>query len=231
MNGNAWDLGSVYYSNQQLGDNQANSEAHKLHRIRCQFREFIRNFRQASSQVFPYRVQLLERFRKGDHKLVVSLEDLHNYDDGKLLDQLLSKPKEHLDLLEQAVKDALVHTLPSHDINNDMDLPNIQVLLSSRQAPSDLRTITAKEINGLILVSGIITSAKRSSSKATVIKAMCSKCKHKVTIPCPQVYSPVQLPRSCVSGGEDACDVSPTLFCIENMIEPHTGKRHIPNFT
>mmetsp|Transcript_1796 Transcript_1796/g.4176 ORF Transcript_1796/g.4176 Transcript_1796/m.4176 type:complete len:754 (+) Transcript_1796:239-2500(+) len=192
----AWDDVPAFYSNQNLGgeDREANPNAEK--RIKGRFREFIRNYREASTQVFPYRVQLLERFRRGEFKLVVELEHLNNYDE-ELLDLLLQRPTQYLAIFEDAAKQALVQTMPGHSEERDGEIPDIQVLLSSQQKPTPLRTVSANDMNRLLMVPGIVTHASRVSARAVELKFICTSCRHIKTVPCANFLKPPKAPRNC----------------------------------
>ncbi|GBG29338.1 DNA replication licensing factor MCM5 [Hondaea fermentalgiana] len=192
----AWDERPASYTNQNLGAGEADVSRNEKKRVLSRFREFIRNYREASTQVFPYRAQLLERFRRGEHKLVVELEHLNNYDE-ELLDMLLQRPAVYLDVFEEAAKQALQLTTPSRDEMQSGEIPDIQVLLSSKQKPTPLRTVSANDMNKLLMIPGIVTHASRASAKAVELTFICTSCRYKKTIPCANFNKAVKMPRSC----------------------------------
>ena len=180
-------------------------------KVRGRFREFIRNFREAAgAQLYPYRSQLLERARRGEHKLRVALEDLNNYDE-ELLDVLLKHPREALRLFEEGAKEALSMTMASYDPATSGALPDIQVLLSSQQVPTPMRSMSAQEVNKLLLVPGIVTSAQRVQSKATLIRAVCTACKRKCELPVPLGTDGVAVPHRCPAEGCEGVDTYKVL--------------------
>ena len=67
------------------------------HHHRRRRREFIRNFRVGT--MYPYRDQLLQRWRKKEHFLEVQLAHLNEYD-ADLLSMLQNQPIVYLPLFE-----------------------------------------------------------------------------------------------------------------------------------
>ena len=179
-----------------------------------QLREFIRNFRMGS--VFPYREQLLRRWRKREAMLAVALRDLQQYD-AALFALLQSRPMDVLPLVEAAAKEALERLVASgasatgdadDDVARDggdgpdgetekLPLNDIHVVLSSDQRAQPIRSITADHVNGLVKVSGIVVSATRVRAKAVAVVARCTRCNHRKTIACSGPFSSVALPQFC----------------------------------
>ena len=62
--------------------------------------------------------------------------------------------------------------------NADDPVPNWQVQIFSDENPRNLRDLTSNMVGKLIVVPGIITSASRTSIKATTITWRCSACDH-----------------------------------------------------
>lgn len=147
-------------------------------------REFLRNYRRGA--VYPYREQLLQRWRKKEAWLEVELGDLNQYD-SSLLAQLQSRPTEYLALFEQAAQEVLQRLAGDDEDGEGEDdlaagtpaparMPRVQVVLRSDQQTQSLRGLTAEHVNQLLKVPGIIVSASRVKPKATVIQVVCKTC-------------------------------------------------------
>lgn len=191
-----WDEGGVYYSNQNLQSEDGNDGAGGIqpHDAKNRFREFLRNFRHVRSQVFVYRQQLLQNFTKRLYYVEVELEHLNNYDEV-LLDLLLQEPRVYMEFFQRAAKEVVIQSMPEHA--DKTQVPEIQVLLKSRQTPTPLRKITAIEVNRLLLVPGIIINASRTSPRATSMVLLCKGCQNRVTITVEGPHAALKTPREC----------------------------------
>ena len=179
-----------------------------------QLREFIRNFRRGA--VYPCREQLLQRWRKREPWLTVSLGDVQQYDSA-LFALLQTRPVEMLPLFEAAAKDALERLVASEGLGADPAAPDglgadedgedggggggaagvgdIHVVLSSDQRAQPIRSITADHVNSLVKVPGIVVSATRVRAKAVAVVARCSKCGACKTLQCAGPFGSVVLPQ------------------------------------
>lgn len=129
--------------------------------------------------------------------MTVELEHLHYYDD-ELLDLLLKEPKIYLSLFQNAAKEVLLQSIPRSDESNlDQSIPEIQVILQSRQVPTSLRNITATEVNRLLMVPGIIISASKSTPKATSVVLLCKNCRSYMTVHAKGPLEDIKTPSSC----------------------------------
>jgi len=69
-------------------------------------------------------------------------------------------------------------------IEDDDDIPDMQLFVKSSQVPLKLRNVNAEHVNKLIKVAGIVISASRAQSKAVQIECRCTTCGNKVSVPC-----------------------------------------------
>ena len=167
-----WDTGAVTYSNQDLAaGNDDGSVAVTRQSIKQRFREFIRNFRRGNN--FVYRNQLLQRWRKRDFHLNIDLQDVLSYD-SELNDVIQRSPNEYVPLFEAAAKDALTRLIV--DLPSEEELPDLQIMLTSDQGSTSMRGLDAADVNRLMQVQGIITSASKTRAKATAITVRCRSC-------------------------------------------------------
>lgn len=121
----------------------------------------------------------------------------------ELYNNLLLLPSEYLSLLELAAKDALLVQLTKQGASNAQmkHIPDFQIVLKHMQAPLSLRHLTAKHVNKLIKVPGIIIKCSEISSKATSVGLSCSKCGSTKTVSCRDPLSNINIPRKCDRGG------------------------------
>ncbi len=139
------------------------------HQAKNKFKEFVRNFRREN--LYPYRDQLLARWRKQENFLEVDLGDLSLYD-HELHSIISNQPTTYLPLFEDGIKDVLKQLVAtgklltqSHQIKltdlicckfstgrHDDEFPNMQIILRSEQDPIAMRDITADQVNKLVKV-------------------------------------------------------------------------------
>lgn len=188
-----WDVGRVSSMGMESAAVVAARDAQDASPAAVQRRllEFLRSFR--VGPLFFYREQLLANYRRGNYYFTVSLSHLSTYDQF-LQDLLLKSPKDHLPLLENAAKEMLAYLLvlnrseqqqaadgsgasgSSSDAVNIKNLPDIQAVISSDQAPVPLRAVHAQEINRLVKVPGIVISATRVRTKCVAATLRCKNC-------------------------------------------------------
>jgi DNA replication licensing factor MCM5 len=76
-------------------------------------------------------------------------------------------------------------------------LPHIQVLFTGDLIPTQIRDVSAQDVNRLVLVPGIVINASRTRPKATRLHIRCSNCGSSRDIPAPGGLGSVTLPRTC----------------------------------
>lgn len=185
-----WDVGRVSSMGMESASAVAARDAQDTSPIAIQRRlhDFLRNFR--VGPIFFYREQLIANYRRSNYYFTVSLSHLATYDQF-LQDLMLKNPKDHLPLLENAAKEMLAYLLvlnrseqqtttvdgaASSEPVNVKNLPDIQAVLSSDQAPAALRSVHAQEINRLVKVPGIVISATRVRTKCVAATLRCKNC-------------------------------------------------------
>lgn len=116
--------------------------------------------------------------REGRFFIKVNMQLLLNFDESLGL-LVRNNPEQVMPVLESATKKVYqnnYHETISGDANDPV--PNWQVQIYSDENPRILRDLTSKMVGKLICVPGIITSASRTSIKATKITWKCSACDH-----------------------------------------------------
>ncbi len=224
-----WDAGNIYFSNQQLAtdpnaaaaDDNNDGAAELLGEdvARRRFREFVRTFRAGNK--FLYREQLLSHFRKDVHNLEIDLAHLNAFD-ARMHDSLQKHPNQYLPIFELAAKEALAGMA----MRELKDVPDMQVLLRSDQSTTSMRDLNANDVNRLILIPGIITSATRSKPRARKLCIQCKTCGDTQYLQSGGPFSSFPVPRVCraqrndtaagdgandVLGGQD-CGIDPFLI-------------------
>ena len=63
------------------------------------------------------------------------------------------------------------------DMPADEELPDMQIMLTSDQQPTSMRNLDASDVNRLMQIQGIVTSAAKTRAKATSITVRCRTCR------------------------------------------------------
>ncbi|KUF94267.1 hypothetical protein AM588_10009829 [Phytophthora nicotianae] len=176
---------------------------------------FLRGFR--VGPLFYYREQLLANARRSHWFVTVNLSHVAAFDQ-ELQDLLLKSPKEQLPLLENAAKEMLTQLLVSSQDAGAPDsstsgisssnLPDIQAILTSDQAPVALRHVHSQEINRLVKVPGIVISATRVRTKCVSATLKCRNCGHTKRVAVAGTGG-VSIPRICDRNREEDNGVTP----------------------
>ena len=101
------------------------------------------------------------------------------------------------------------------DLPEGEEPPEIQVVLTSKQAPVALRQITSGDMHRLVKVPGIVISASSVRPKAATVVAKCSKCGNVKHLSCGTGLKAIRLPQYCDRGGvpllegEEKCPIEP----------------------
>lgn len=122
------------------------------------------------------REQLQRNAREGNFYIKVNMALLMNFDETLSMG-LRSFPEIVVPVLEAATK-KVYHNNYHETITGGESVPNWQVQIYSDENPRNLRDLTSNMIGKMICVPGIITSASRTSIKATQITWKCSACEH-----------------------------------------------------
>ena len=95
---------------------------------------------------------------------------------------LRTQPETIIPVLESATKKVYQNNYHETISGNASDpVPDWQVQIYSQENPRILRDLTSNMVGKMVVVPGIITSASRTSIKATEITWRCSACEHTYT--------------------------------------------------
>ena len=217
-----YDEGNVYYQNQGMIQEAAGDDADVLTRatVKRKFREFLAGFRDGDELVYRDKCEQLRRSDDPHKVLSVRMEHLQRFDD-ELAGMLRNEPAEYLPLFEVSAADLIamlqVRVADGEDESAliDVEVTNVQVLLSSNEEPKKLRELTAENISKQILFSGIVTAASRPKSKATLICLRCRTCGHLTSIQCKPGIGGAIKPRRCGASeqqqGPEGCPLDPDV--------------------
>lgn len=78
-------------------------------------------------------------------------------------------------------------------------LPAFQVLLVGSMSATPIRSITAADVNRLIMVPGIVINASRTRPKAITVAVRCRNCGAEKHIPVPPGFGGAVMPRQCTN--------------------------------
>lgn len=206
----AWEPNEIYttesHIEQEGGENSDYVITKKLD-------HFFRTFRTEDGTT-TIRDQIQSCLHAPNPSVTVSIDSIMGYD-NQLGHLIFNEPERCLELFEQAI------TKYAREITDDV--PQIQVLLTTKAEPTPLRQIDSNLIKKLIVVPGLVISTTPVSSRATKIKAVCSGCGHVLTIECKN--SGFSLPRKCQrqkpkEGGPAAvggnCPIDPYAILPDN---------------
>ena len=192
-----WDSGTIFSAPQ--APNRALSSDFTRDIATRAAREFIRTFQR--DEIFPYRESLIQNYKNGQLFIELHLGDVKSFN-SRLHDAIVSSPGEFLPLVEKGAREALISLLGS-TTEEGFPMPSLQVLLVGELIPTNIRTISAADVNKLLLVPGIIISASRTKPKATSITIRCKGCGTERELACGAGFSGVQLPRVCSALRDD----------------------------
>lgn len=193
--------GGVYHMDTGLNDLDG-EELPSRSNARRKFVGFLRSYRGSpdggsSLGELKYRDALAEI--PSPDELPVDMEDLIAHD-AELATWLREEPTEAIPLIEQAAKD-VVEGLRADDAENEGQITSdIQVMIkNTSEEPASVRSLGSEDVSRLVKVSGIVTAASRTKSKAKSLTLMCKSCRNVKSILCGTGLTSVSVrPASCV---------------------------------
>ena len=122
----------------------------------------------------------------------MDLSHLGSYND-ELLTQLQIFPQELMPMLEASASDALKTLRPAMAD----DVPAFQVLLRGDMMLTSIRHVTARDVNRLVRVPGIVISATRTRPKAHKLALRCRNCGNTKFLAVGAALGGAVVPRTC----------------------------------
>ncbi|CAG9335014.1 unnamed protein product [Blepharisma stoltei] len=185
----AFDGQEIYFSDQNLGNEDLNQHRIQLDAAARTFKLFLRDWTKGNSYV--YREQLVKNAARGEFYIEVDLEDIAAFDEG-LCEQIIKNPTAMLPELDKSATEVYRGLLA-----RDYEPPTFQVMFISNQRPKMLRDLSSDLMGKLVVIPGIVVAATKPIVKATKVKAQCSKCGDAKEFEVPAGFSKFSLPRVC----------------------------------
>lgn len=176
-----WEPDSIYTTDVHAADDDSNTNDVA---IQQSFSHFLRTF--TLDKVNIYREQLIQCIHDTNPYIEIDLDHLSAYNDA-LGHTFFNQPAHCLELMEAAAFDF------AKDLEGEC--PPIQVLVRTSTAPMKIRDINASFVSKLIVVPGLVIGTSPVTPRATQITAICTSCKHTITINC--TSEGFTLPRKC----------------------------------
>ena len=132
-----------------------------------------------------------------------------------------NNPESFIPILESATKKVYHNNYHESIAGENEPVPDWQVQIYSDENPRHLRDLTSNMVGKLICVPGIITSASRTSIKATTITWKCSACDHTYTQEIKFGFGGAQARRQCanatapISAERSRCPLDPYKVVAE----------------
>lgn len=127
-----------------------------------------------------------------------------------LYSRLVMSPAETVRLFEHGLILALQVLHPGKN------LPHFQITLRNYPSYTDIRALSADQVNRLVAIRGIVISAAKPRIKASTLTIMCSNCYAQQTIKSTSGFGSTMLPRHCTSrpaeAGGRACPMDPFII-------------------
>lgn len=176
-----WEPESIYTTEVHAGEEDSTNNDVA---IQQNFSHFLRTF--TLDKITIYREQLLQCIHDQNPYIEIDLDHLSAYNDS-LGHTFFDNPAHCIELMEAA----------AYDFAKDLEgeCPPIQVLVRTSTAPMKIRDINASLVSKLIVVPGLVIGTSPVTPRATQITAICTSCKHTITINC--TAEGFTLPRKC----------------------------------
>ncbi|OHS93607.1 MCM2/3/5 family protein [Tritrichomonas foetus] len=185
-----WEPDSIYTTELHAGDDD---QADGDYAVKKRLSHFLRTF--TLEKVSIYRDQLVQCVHDPNPYIEVNLDHLSAYND-ELGHLVFDDPVRCLGLLESAAYDF------AKDLIGEENCPPIQVLVTTSTTPMKIRDINSSFISKLVVVPGLVIGTSPVTPRATQITAVCTSCKHQLTIRCNS--DGFTLPRKCQRQSESA---------------------------
>jgi len=234
------------------GDGSLDIEPDK---VRTSFKKFVKEFMYTPDGgnvhigTFKYRTQFQQNCDQGIYKLEVNLNDLASgaHEDGEMLAEVLwRQPTQFLPLCEKALVELYEERFPKD--NNDSKTPAIQLQLKcdvdlegtfGTRKPTMIRELKSDRVEELVVVQGIVVSAKRAYHKARIVVMKCSNCENVKRVKIGAGFAAAHVPSVCdgnsMAGHMEKCPPAPFVvmeelceFVDEQKLKLQELPEHVP---
>ena len=144
----------------------------------------------------------MENREQNIYKLEVDFEDLISYNKN-IADKLRLEPRTTIPLLEEGIKNFFQEQekkSDSDEVSGEREeIPNFQFILNTMEKQKNLRDLNSETVSQLVVISGIIISASKSSIKMKTCHLQCRACGQEKDINVPNGFGGLKIPRICES--------------------------------
>jgi len=227
--------------------------------VRVKFKKFVKEFMYTPDGgnvhigTLKYRDQFQQNCDQGVYKLEVNLNDLASgaHEDGEQLAECLWRlPSTFLPLCEKALQELYVeHTKSDGAEGGDLkQTPQVQLLLKcdvdlegtfGTRKPTMLRELKSDRVEELVVVQGIVVSAKPAYHKARTVVLRCSNCENIKKVFVGAGHCAAHIPSACdgnaLAGQMEKCPPNPFLvvddlceFVDEQKLKLQELPEHVP---
>jgi DNA replication licensing factor MCM5 len=163
--------------------------------LASKFKKFIREFKYNAPDAgtgniltMKYRDQFQNNCEQGYYYLEINLNDLDTPDGGEVLAHCLKqRPSAYLPVCERSLKELYMEMVKKDGDSLPAKAPNIQLMLTydidldgsfGTMKPLKIRQLTSDQVEKLVVIQGIVVSAKKSRHKARKVCLKCSNCEN-----------------------------------------------------
>merc|ERR1719453_350846 len=201
------------------------------------FKKFIKDFKYQSPDAvsghigtMKYRDQFQQNCVQGYYYLEINLNDIDTPDsDGEVLAHCLKqRPSTYLPVCEKALQDLYFELVKKEGDDLPEKAPAIQLLLTydidlegsfGTMKPLKIRQLTSDQVEKLVVIQGIVISAKKSRHKARKVCLKCSNCENLREISVGAGFSAAHIPGACdgnsLRGPMEKCPPKPFVIVDE----------------
>lgn len=226
--------------------------------VRSKFKRFVKEYKHSSSggadstlATFKYRSQFLRNCEQEIYKLEINLSDLGsgNHEDGEILAHVLwQKPTEFIPSCELALRQ-LYADLRINQCDEVEKAPHIQLQFKAdvdlegtfgTRKPTMIRELTSDRVEELVVVQGIVVSARRARHKARNVVLKCSNCENVKKVTINAGFNSAHIPTQCEgnklkAAAIEKCPPSPfqiiqerSTFADEQTLKLQELPEHVP---
>merc|ERR1719506_3254417 len=204
------------------------------------FKKFIREFKynapsagSANIGTMKYRDQFQQNCVQGYYYLEINLNDLDSKDqDAEILAHCLKqKPSTYLPVCERALQELYIEMVKKKDDELPTKAPAIQLMLTydidldgtfGTVKPLKIRQLTSDQVEKLVVIQGIVVSAKKSRHKARKVCLKCSNCENMREVTVGAGFNAAAIPGQCdgnsMRGPMEKCPPNPFII-VDDLCE------------
>jgi DNA replication licensing factor MCM5 len=204
------------------------------------FKKFVREFKYNAPSAgvghiltMKYRDQFQNNCEQGYYYLEINLNDLDAPgSDGEVLSHCLKqRPSTYLPVCERALRELYFELVKKEGDDLPGKVPTIQLMLTydidldgtfGTMKPLKIRQLTSDQVEKLVVIQGIVVSAKKSRHKARKVCLKCSNCENLREITVGAGFNAAHIPSACdgnsLRGPMEKCPPNPFVI-VDDLCE------------